>query len=64
MAELGHGKEGEPYWVRVSPERPGEGVVVAVAWMFSKRRHLEPYTRLYAASCCDSLVCHPHVLNL
>lgn len=45
-------------------DRPTVGVVVTFAWMFSKRQHLVPYTRLYGASGCDSLVCHPSVLNL
>ncbi|KAG0598031.1 hypothetical protein M758_12G039400 [Ceratodon purpureus] len=49
------------YWVRA--ER-GAGIVVAFGWMFSKRRHLENYTRIYSDAGCDSLVCHPNVLNL
>lgn len=38
--------------------------MVEFAWMFSKRRHLEPYVHLYRSLGWDSLVCHSHLLNM
>lgn len=55
--------EGRWNWVR-GESGQGRGIVVVAAWMLSKRRNLVPYTQIYAASGWDSLVCHPHVLNL
>ncbi len=52
------------YWVKMEEETGSQGIVAAIGWMFSKQRHLLAYSRLYAASGWDSLVCHPHVLNL
>jgi hypothetical protein len=52
------------YWVKTEEETGSQGIVAAIGWMFSKQRHLLAYSRLYAASGWDSLVCHPHVLNL
>jgi hypothetical protein len=59
----GETKPASSYWVRRGGGG-GAGIVVAVGWMFSKRRHLERYTRIYGDAGCDSLVCHPDVLNL
>ena len=60
------GDRGTPawYWVRAAGEAGRAGIVVAVGWMFSKRRHIQNYTRIYADAGCDSLVCHPNVFNL
>jgi hypothetical protein len=58
------GKERRCYWVKREEETGSQGIVAAIGWMFSKQRHLLAYSRLYAASGWDSLVCHPHVLNL
>ncbi|KAH9540742.1 hypothetical protein CY35_14G022100 [Sphagnum magellanicum] len=52
------------YWVKTEEETGSQGIVAGIGWMFSKQRHLLAYSRLYAASGWDSLVCHPHVLNL
>lgn len=58
------GKERRCYWVKTEEETGSQGIVAGIGWMFSKQRHLLAYSRLYAASGWDSLVCHPHVLNL
>lgn len=53
------------YWVKENGRTGGgQGIVAVIGWILSKPRHLGAFTRLYAASGWDSLVCHPHVLNL
>lgn len=55
-------RAGHCYWGSIDEQ--SEGIVVEFAWMLSKRRHLEPYVRLYESLRWDSLVCHSHPLNM
>jgi hypothetical protein len=56
--------EGFFRWDRVPVNERAEGIVVVFGWMLSKPRHLVPYQRVYGEAGWDSLLCHPHVLNL
>lgn len=56
--------EGFFRWDRVPVNERTEGIVVVFGWMLSKPRHLVPYQRVYGEAGWDSLLCHPHVLNL
>lgn len=51
------------FWTRAKSSE-SDGIVVVTAWVFSKPRQLEHYSRFYASSNWDSLICHPKVFNL
>lgn len=56
--------EGFFRWDRVPVNERTEGIVVVFGWMLSKPRYLVPYQQVYREAGWDSLLCHPHVLNL
>lgn len=56
--------EGYFLWDRVPVNDRSLGIVVVFGWMLSKPRNLVPYQRVYGEAGWDSLLCHPHVLNL
>eukprot|EP00252_Welwitschia_mirabilis_P021014 TRINITY_DN5276_c0_g1_i1.p1 TRINITY_DN5276_c0_g1~~TRINITY_DN5276_c0_g1_i1.p1 ORF type:complete len:378 (-),score=48.54 TRINITY_DN5276_c0_g1_i1:356-1489(-) len=54
---------GHYYWERNEQTDSANGIIVVSAWMFSERRNLLPYIRLYRSLGWDSLVAHAHFLN-